>query len=340
MPQSTFTRRTIVRSLASASVFTPMILSRPARAAEFTIKFGHDLTADHPLNVRALEAAKRIQERSAGRVELAVFPSNQLGGQTDMISQVRSGATEFVAMSCVILGAFVPVAAISGVGFAFADYAQVWKAMDGPLGGHIRTAIETSGLIAFDRVWDNGFRQTTAGSRPIRTPDDFRGFKIRVPVAKLWTSLFAALGAAPASINFNETYGALQTRIVDGMENALATLFTSRIFEVQKFCSMTNHMWDGFWMIGNRRAWSALPGPLQAIVHDEITRAILDERADTERLNQNLRNDLEAKGMIFNSTDPVAFRDALTKAGFYSGWKSNFGNEAWDTLEQLVGRLA
>ncbi|WP_245471149.1 TRAP transporter substrate-binding protein [Bradyrhizobium genosp. SA-3] len=327
-------------SLASAAAFGPVVLSGRARAAEFTIKFGHDLTADHPMNVRALEAAKRIAEKSSGRVELAVFPSNQLGGQTDMISQVRSGATEFVAMSGVILGGFVPVAAISGVGFAFADYEQVWGAMDGSLGQHIKAAIERAGLIAFDRVWDNGFRQTTAGTKPIVAPADFAGFKIRVPVAKLWTSLFEALGASPASINFNETYGALQTKIVDGMENALATLYTSRIYEVQKYCSMTNHMWDGFWMIGNRAAWQRLPAPLQGIVHEEITKAVLDERADTERLNQNLRRDLEQKGMIFNATSAPAFREALTKVGFYANWKKTFGNEAWDLLEKSAGRLS
>jgi tripartite ATP-independent transporter DctP family solute receptor len=333
-------RRVVLGSLASTAAFGPMVLPDRARAAEFTIKFGHDLTADHPLNVRALKAAKRIVERSSGRVELAVFPSNQLGGQTDMISQVRSGGTEFVAMSGVILGTFIPVAAISGVGFAFADYGQVWAAMDGALGQHIKAAIEKAGLIAFDRVWDNGFRHTTSGTKPIVTPADFAGFKIRVPVAKLWTSLFAALGASPASINFNETYGALQTKVVDGMENALATLFTSRIYEVQKYCSLTNHMWDGFWMIGNRAAWQRLPPPLQDIVREELTRAIIDERADTERLNQSLRHDLEKKGMSFNTTSASAFREALMKAGFYSNWKNTFGNEAWDILEKSAGRLS
>ncbi|WP_431017100.1 TRAP transporter substrate-binding protein [Bradyrhizobium pachyrhizi] len=333
-------RRVVLGSLASTAALGPMILSSRARAAEFNIKFGHDLTPDHPMNVRALEAAKRISERSSGRVELGVFPSNQLGGQTDMISQVRSGATEFVAMSGVILGGFVPVAAISGVGFAFADYRQVWGAMDGALGQHIKSAIEKAGLVAFDRVWDNGFRQTTAGTKPIATPADFAGFKVRVPVAKLWTSLFEALGASPASINFNEVYGALQTKIVDGMENALATLFTSRIYEVQKYCSLTNHMWDGFWMIGNRTAWQRLPAPLQDIVRDELTKAIMDERADTERLNDSLRQDLEKKGMSFNTTSYPAFREALTKAGFYSKWKTAFGNEAWDILEKSAGRLS
>jgi len=339
MVRNTLTRRSVVAALASVPA-VGLAWPRRAHAAEFTLKFGHDLTAEHPMNVRALEAAARIRERSGGRVEFAVFPNNQLGGQTDMISQVRSGATEFVAMSCVILGAFVPVSAISGMGFAFTDYPQVWRAMDGPLGAHIRAAIEKTGLIVLDRVWDNGFRQTTSGQRPVVTPDDLRGFKIRVPVGKLWTSLFASLGAAPASINFNETYGALQTRIVDGMENALATLYTSRIYEVQKYCALTNHMWDGFWMLGNGRAWTRLPAPLQDIVRDELTRAIVDARADTAKLNDGLQRELEQRGMAFNATATADFRAALSRGGFYQSWKGTFGAASWGILEDLVGQLA
>ncbi len=332
-------RRNALRSLASAAAVGVMMPLRPADAAEYTIKFGHDLPAEHPMNIRALEASRRIQERSGGRVRFAVFPSNQLGGQTDMISQVRSGATEFIAMSGVILGTFVPVAAISGVGFAFSNYGQVWNAMDGSLGQHIKKGIERTRLFAFDRVWDNGFRHTTSATKAILTPEDFRGFKIRVPPGKLWNSLFRALGASPLNINFNETYAALQTGIADGMENALATLFTSHIYEVQKYCAMTSHMWDGFWMIGNRDAWTALPAPLQEIVHEEITRAIMEERADTALLNQNLKEQLETKGMRINTTDISVFREALTKAGFYSEWKASFGGESWSILEEAVGRL-
>lgn len=338
MYKPNYSRRTVLGGLG-ATAMLPIIPIRSAKAAEFTVKFGHDLAADHPMNVRALEASKRVLERTGGSVELAVYPSNALGGQTDMISQIRSGGTEFVAMSGVILGTFIPVAAISGIGFAFKNYEQVWSAMDGSLGKLIKREIENTGLIAFDKVWDNGFRQTTTGTRPINGPDDFKGMKLRVPVARLWTSLFSSLGASPASINFNETYGALQTKVVDGMENSLATLFTSRIYEVQKYCSMTNHMWDGFWMLANKRALAPLPEKSREILFEELTRAILEERADSEKLNQSLASDLKAKGMIFNDTQPDPFRTVLVRAGFYDTWRKTYGQEAWSVLESNVGEL-
>jgi TRAP-type C4-dicarboxylate transport system substrate-binding protein len=137
------------------------------------------------------------------------------------------------------------VAAINGVGFAFPDYPAVWLAMDGELGVHIRAAIAKLNLQPFGRVWDNGFRQITSSSRPINRPRDLDGFKIRVPVSPLYTSLFRSLGAAPAGLNLSEVYSALQTRIVDGQENPLAVFETAKLYEVQKYCAMTNHVWDG-----------------------------------------------------------------------------------------------
>ena len=110
-----------------------------------------------------------------------------------------------------------------------------------------------------EKIWDNGFRQTTTSTKPIVTPGRLRGMKLRVPPSPLWTSMFKAFDAAPASINFNEVYSALQTKIVDGQENPLAIISTAKLYEVQKYCSLTNHMWDGFWFLANQRAWEALP---------------------------------------------------------------------------------
>src|SRR5207342_3421332 len=107
----------------------------------------------HPLNIRAQEAADRIFAESKGRVEIKIFPNNQLGGDTDMLAQVRSGGIDFFTPSALVVATLVPVAAINAVGFAFADYAQVWAAMDGKLGGHVRAAIEKVGLYALDRMW-------------------------------------------------------------------------------------------------------------------------------------------------------------------------------------------
>ncbi len=273
-------------------------------------------------------------------MEIQIFPNSQLGSDTDMLSQLRTGAIEFFTLSGLILSTYVPIASINGIGFAFKNYDQVWAAMDGPVGKLVRGEIDKRGLVAFERIWDNGFRQTTTSTKPIRVPEDFHGMKLRVPVSPLWTSMFSALGASPASINFNEVYSALQTHVVDGQENPLAIIETAKLYEVQKYCSLTNHMWDGFWFLANRRAFEALPPDAQQVVMKEINQAALLERADVAKLNGELQGRLTQDGLAFNPVDPEPFRATLIKAGFYKEWRGKYGEQAWQTLEGVVGQLS
>jgi tripartite ATP-independent transporter DctP family solute receptor len=325
-------------AFAGAVVGAPFIAR--AQQAEFNYKYANNLPDSHPMNARAREMAAAIKAETNGRFDLQIFPSSQLGSDTDTLSQVRSGGVEFFTLSGLILSTLVPAASINGIGFAFPDYATVWKAMDGELGTYVRQQIAKANLVAMDKIWDNGFRQTTSSTKPIQTPDDLKGFKIRVPVSPLWTSMYKAFESAPTSINFNEVYTALQTKVVDGQENPLAIISTAKLNEVQKYCSLTNHMWDGFWFLANRRAWERLPEDVRAIVSKHINAAGVQEREDVAKLNGNLQQDLAAKGMVFNQPDPGPFRDKLRKAGFYSEWKGKYGDEAWALLERAVGTLA
>jgi tripartite ATP-independent transporter DctP family solute receptor len=334
------TRRTVLRSTALAASLAVPTHRAFAQKAEFNYKYANNLPVTHPLNIRAKEMADAIRAETGGRVDIQIFPSNQLGSDTDVLSQLRAGGVEFFTLSGLILSTLVPSASISGVGFAFNDYASVWKAMDGDLGGHIRQQIAKANIVPMEKIWDNGFRQITSSARPIAAPQDMKGFKVRVPVSPLWTSMFKALEAAPTSINFAEVYSALQTKIVDGQENPLAIIATAKLYEVQKYCSLSNHMWDGFWFLANRRAWDKLPADLQAIVARHINAAGMKERADVAELNAGLQKELATKGMAFNQPDAAAFRDKLRKAGFYSEWKARYGDEAWALLERSAGKLA
>jgi TRAP-type transport system periplasmic protein len=333
-----FSRRTLLKASAAATVLGGVSAPFVARAqqAEFTYKFANNLPDSHPLNARAKEMSAAIKTETNGRVDLQIFPNNQLGSDTDMLSQIRSGGVEFFTLSGLILATLVPAASINGIGFAFANYDTVWKAMD----GYVRKEITKANLVVMDKIWDNGFRQTTSSTKPINGPEDFKGFKIRVPVSPLWTSMFKAFDAAPASINFNEVYSALQTKVVEGQENPLALISTAKLYEVQKYCSLTNHMWDGFWFLANRRAWEKLPEDLRAIVAKNINAAAVKERGDTEKLNATVREELAGKGLTFNQPEVTAFRDKLRSAGFYAEWKGKYGDEAWGLLEKSVGKLA
>lgn len=329
-------RRTLMLG-AAALPLVSTIRYAGAQSAEFNYKYANNLPLTHPMNVRAQEAVDKIREETGGRVAIQIFPSNQLGADTDMLSQVRSGGVEFFTLSPLILSTLVANASISGIGFAFPSYDQVWPAMDGELGAYVRGEIEKSNLVVLEKIWDNGFRQITSSVGPINSADDLKGFKIRVPVSPLWTSMFSAFESAPASINFAEVYSALQTGIVDGQENPLAIIATAKLYEVQKYLSVTNHMWDGFWFLANKRAWERMPEDVREIVAKNINEAAVKEREDVAALNATLRGELESNGMTINEPDTASFRKKLADAGFYAEWKKNYGDDAWAILEKAVG---
>ncbi len=325
------------RALVGGAFALPAILTRPVGAAEFTYKVGINTPPTHPVAVHAVIAAARIKEATGGRLEIQAFPSSQLGSDTDMISQLRSGALEMVFTSGLILATLVPLASINGIGFAFRDYDQVWSAMDGKLGALVRAEIAKHGIVTMQRIWDNGFRNITNSVRPILTPADLAGMKLRVPVSPLWTSMFQALGASPVSINFNEVYSALQTHVVDGQENPMALIQTAKLYEVQTYLSRTQHMWDGYWPLVNRKALERLKPEDQEIVRREFDRSALEQRAETARLNADLGASLEKAGMKLNDVDPGPFREKLMAAGFYKDWRAKYGDEAWSVLAQASG---
>ena len=324
----------------SAALAAPVILSRPTRAAEFSFKLATTIPVGHPLNVHAANAAKAIGAQSGGRLEIEVFPGYVLGSSTSALSQLRDGSLELLTLSGSVLSTLVPVSTIYNTAYAFKSYDQVWQTLDGPLGAYLRTKIGAAGLYAFDKQWDLGFRQMTTGSKPIQVPEDLRGLKIRVPVAPLFLACFKALGAAPTPINFDEFYTALQTKIVDGQENDLINIQAGKLYEVQKFCSMTGHIWDGYFTLGNQQILGDLPPDLRKILEDNLNKAALDEREDVRRTTERLRQALTASGMTFVEPDRDAFRDSLKKAGFYADTRAKFGAEAWGILESSVGSLA
>ena len=330
------------RILLGATAALPLVAvrTRPAGAAEFSYKIANNTPVTHPLTVRMQEAATKILDGTGGRVEIKVFPNNQLGTDTDMLSQLRSGAIDFFSLSGLILSTLVPASSINGVGFAFKNYDQVWAAMDGKLGAFVRGEVAKRGLHAFDKPFDNGFRQVTTSTRPIKTPDDLKGLKIRVPPSALWTSMFQAFGSAPTTINFAEVYSALQTHIADAQENPLSLIETAKLYEVQKYCSMTNHMWDGFWLLANRRSFDRLPADARAVLEREFAAAAVAERADIAKLNGEVRKTLEGRGLQINDLEPAPFRDALRSAGFYKEWRGKYGEDAWHVLEESVGQIS
>jgi TRAP-type transport system periplasmic protein len=331
------------RVLGGAAVAAAASLCRApqadAKPGAIRLKLGNDLPISHPVNIRLREAIAAIGTETQGSVVIELFPNNQLGGDPGMLSQIRSGALELATFPGTVMSTLVPVMAVSGVGFAYTGYGKVWASMDGALGDFLRGQVAKAALHPFDAVWDNGFRQITTSTKPIQSPADLVNFRIRVPVVPLWVAMFKALQAAPVSIPLNEAYSSLQTRIADGQENPLSLINIAKFYEVQKYCSLTNHAWDGFWLVANAALWRRLPADVQTVLAKHLNGAALKERADIADANVTLRKDLEAKGLTFTPVDTEAFRQALSSNGFYAQTRAKFGEEVWTLLESFTGRL-
>lgn len=334
-------RRTALKQLGglAAATLAPGLAIAQA-GSKFGMKIAISIPDSHPTTAALKAACAEIAKESQGRLAIDVYPNGQLGSDTDTVSQVRSGAIDFVCTAGTIWGNLVPVTSINTVAFAFADYATVWKAMDGELGAHMRAAFDKVNLVPVGKVFDHGFRQITNATKPITGPKDLVGMKIRVPASPILTSLFKGLDASPATVPFGELYTALQTKVVDGQENALPTIDAGKLYEVQKYCTYTSHVWDCFTLVGNKRNWTALPADLQALTTRILDAHAIKQRAAHEAMEGSLEAKLKAAGMQFNKVDGKPFREMLQKAGYYADWQKKFGPEAWALLEKYSGKLA
>jgi tripartite ATP-independent transporter DctP family solute receptor len=337
--QTGISRKRFVTGAAAAVGLAALAPPRARAARPVVLKFGVDLASDHPTTVGAIAAGKQIEDATKGRIKVQVFPNSQLGNDTNMLSELRSGAMQMMGIGDNILATLVPSAAIDNIGFAFKDSQTAWDALDGAVGDPVRADITKAGLHPMHRIWDEGFRQTTSSTKQIKTPEDLAGFKIRVPPSPISVDLFRALGASPVTLNISELYTALQTHVVDGQENPLGNIYTQKFFQVQKYCSLTNHMWVGYWILMNGAAWKALAPADQKIVEDAFNAQALVQRQANEKLDNSLEAKLKAEGMEFYQPDLKAFRSALTKSSFYKDWKAKFDPALWAALEKVTGPL-
>ena len=337
MPSSLTRKQFLAGAATTAAGFAIL----PARAARRSvIRLGLDLPTDHPTTVNATAAAKSIHDATGGELDVQIFPNSQLGDDTHMLSNLRSGAMQMMAIGDNILATLVPNAAIDNIGFAFKDAPTAWRALDGGVGDLVRADIARTGLHPMTRIWDEGFRDVTSSTRQVSVPEDLHGFKIRVPPSPISLSLFQSLGASPVTINAAELYTALQTHVVDGQENPLGNISTMKLDQVQKYCSLTEHMWVGYWMLVNGPFWSGLPPEHQKVLAETFDAQALVQRTANQALDASLQAVLAKAGMQFATPDHDAFKAVLTKAGFYKTWQGKFGAPLWSALQGFTGPLA
>ena len=321
---------------AAAAVAVVSIVRGRAKAAQFEFKCGASIPADQPVNVALIQMLKAVEQESGGRLRIALFPNAQLGADDAMLAQVRLGALQFLFIPCGDLTPVAPIVDIANLGFAYRDSAEALRVNEGPVGNLIRRQLAAQGIYSFQNLWDGGMLQIGSSTRAIRQPDDLHGFKIRVGSTKIVIDLFKDLGASPTPIEGALTYTALQTKLIDGHTSPLVSLESHKFFEVDKYVSITNHAWAGFWLLVAGETWKSLPADIQAILERNCAKygpvgAQLSRRGETDAAAQ-----LVKQGVAVNRVDQTAFRANL--GAYYREWATAFGSSAWSMLESSLGR--
>lgn len=338
MYDSSISRRRFTLGLAAAGGM--VLLTRRLPAAEFELRSFHNQPANSPQHKRLLEMWTAVEAETRGRVHVQLFPDNNRtpGSDPVVFKMLVDGQLDFFNLNGGIIGTLVSPVNVQGIPFAFSTQAQVYRALDGDLGDYLRQEMRAKGIYAVPQgCFENGFRQISCSTKPVRTAADLQGLKMRTPDAPIYVECWRALGATPVIANFDKLYETLKTGAADAQDNPLNVVELLKLYEVQKYESLTSHMWSGFNLIANLRMWERLPADVQAAIQRNAAKYARLQRADNEALNNALRTRLADRGMIFNEADAASFKSRL--GGYYARWKQEIGQRTWTLLEGHVGKL-
>jgi C4-dicarboxylate-binding protein DctP len=249
----------------------------PPAGGKVVIKFSHNQQTITPPHKAAEMFKQFVEERTKGHYEVQIYPAQQLGGLRDQVEGTSLGTIELTQQTPPTVSLFVPKAMVLDFPFLWTDEEGMWKVLDGPLGQELLQSLEAKGLKGVD-FWSSGFKNFTSGRKPIRTPDDFKGLKIRVIPSPLLSAQYEAWGASPTPVDFKELYTALQQGLVDGQENPAGTIVDVKLYEVQKYMTESRHGFLHYIMMFNKKWFDAQPK-----LHQEILVQAVKEAGRWER---------------------------------------------------------
>jgi TRAP-type transport system periplasmic protein len=335
---SSISRRQFTSGLLAAG--GSLLLGRGVRAADFKLRQFHNQPADSPLHKRLVEMWAAVKQQTGGRVDVQTFAQNDHipGGDPAAFQMIVHGGLDFFTLNGGLIGSIVPAMNVQSIPFAFRTHAQVYKAFDGDLGDHLCDEMIAKGIYGVRRgCFANGFHELTCSTKPIRNADDLRGVTIRTPDAEIYVECWKTLGAVPVVTNLDKAYAAMKSGAAQAQSDPLSIIEALKLYEVQKYVSMTNHMWTGFNLIANLKMWQSLPADAQKIIERNVAKYVPLQRADNDALNARLQGRLTQQGMIFGKADTASFRGRL--GPFYAHWKQVIGEKTWSLLEAHVGKL-
>jgi C4-dicarboxylate-binding protein DctP len=287
----------------------------PASAQQpIVIKFSHVVARDTPKG-RAAEQFKQLaEERTGGRVKVEVYPNSTLYKDGEELEALQLGAVQMLAPSVSKFGPLgVPAFEVFDLPYIFPNRDVLNRVINGPLGRSLFQRLESKGIVGL-AYWDNGFKVMSA-NRPLHMPADFKGLKMRIKSSKVLEAQMRALGALPQVMAFSEVYQAMQTGIVDGSENSLPNLYTQKFYEVQKYITISDHGYDGYAVIVNKKFWDGLPADIRATLNQAMQDATKFQFESSIKDNQASLDKIKAsnRAQVYDLTDAEkeAWRRAL-----------------------------
>ena len=241
---------------------------------------------------------------------VTIFPQAQLGGERDLAEGVRMGTIEVVSLAASNLATFVPELQVFGVPFLYTTLEQVYSVLDGEVGQELAEIILGKGFRNLG-FWEVGFRNITNNIRPVKVPEDMKGLKIRVQESKIWIEFMRSLGAIATPIPFGELYTALQQKVTDGEENPIATIYSMKFYEVQKYVTMTGHTYEPAVVIANPKWFNGLSEDQQRIILEATAETTTYQRAKLAELEKERLDAIREAGVeIEENPDKEAFMEA------------------------------
>ena len=286
------------------------VLSAPAAAAPVEIKLGHVLAPSHSWHKAAEGFAADVKKETAGRVNIVLFPSGQLGNEKTMLEGMQIGSIHGGIIGTGSLQPFDPKFGVVEMPYAWQSQQHAYSALDGDLGKALEKLADSKNLVIIS-WWENGFRHITNNRGPIKEPADLKGLKIRVTPDKVRLDTFTTLGASPAPLAFGELYSALQQGVFDAQENPLSIIYTSSFFEVQKYVSLSGHVWGAASLIISKPIWNRISAEDRKVVQAAAAKWRDAQRKMVQDSESETIANLKAKGMAVNEVDKAAFEKAV-----------------------------
>ena len=337
--KSTIRRRTLRPVLAALSLAFGAALTAPAHAqfAERTIRVSNGVNQDHPVGNGVAKMTACLNQRSGGKMKLQAFWGGALGSDLPATQALRSGTLEMVITSSSPLVGIVPELGVFDLPFLFASEAEADKILDGDLGAFMTSKMPAANLINL-AWWENGFRNLTNSRKPVTKWEDFTGVKVRVMQNNIFLDTFRTLGANAVPMAFGEVFTALETRAIDGQENPFVTIDTSKLYEVQKFLSVTRHAYTPFMVLYSKPLWDRLSKDEQSALQACAVEGRDEQRKVSRALSEKSLANLKARGMVVNDIDPKERQRMFEKAK--TVYEKHQGTIGAETVKRMLDNLA